>query len=71
MICCEQTISAFFNESTTTVPYTGNRPTVTVNYKQPDGSYLAAGIFTLIEVTPTEVIVDHGGPSTGVVKLLQ
>jgi hypothetical protein len=71
MSCCNPNTTPFANELITTVPYTGSRPIVTVLYLQPDNTLQEAGIFTLIEITPTDVIIDHGGLSSGVVKLLQ
>ena len=70
MICCPANITPFANATVTTVPYIGNRPIVSVMYLQPDGSLIVAGIFTQIQITPTDVIVDHGGPSNGLIKLL-
>ncbi len=71
MSCCTPTITNFVSESITTVPYTGTRPTVDVLYLQPDNTLQQAGIFTKIEITATDVIVSHGGLSSGIVKLLQ
>lgn len=71
MSCCTNTIQSFLFASTTTVPYVGNRPTVSVIYLQSDGTFLAAGVFTQINIQPTEVIIDHGGAASGVVKLMQ
>lgn len=71
MICCTPTITNFILETVTTVPYTGNRPIVTVLYLQPDNTFQEAGILTLIQITATDVIIDHGGVATGLVKLLQ
>lgn len=70
MICCPATIQPFLSEAVTTIGYTGNKPTVSVAYLQTDGTFNVAGIMTLITVTPTQVIVDHGGPASGYVKLL-
>ncbi len=71
MICCNPSIHNFISESVTTVPYTGSRPIVDVAYLQPDNTFQTAGIFTQIEITATDVIVTHGGISTGVIKLLK
>lgn len=70
MTCCPTIEQTFVNESTTTVPYTGNKPTVTVAYLI-DGVWQAAGVATPITITETEVVVDHGGNQTGVIKLVQ
>lgn len=71
MSCCATTITPFNNVATSTVPYSGLRPTVDVLYLQPDNTWLAAGVFTQVEITPTEVVVTHGGLSSGLIKLLQ
>lgn len=68
--CCDITLTPFVNQSTTTVPYSGDRPTVTV-------SYLVDGVWQVfVQVVTTllagSVIVDHGGTGqTGVIKLVQ
>lgn len=68
MTCCETILTPFVNESTTTVPYSGDRPTVTV-------SYLIDGVWnlfvaTVVQLLTGSVVVDHGGASTGVVKII-
>ncbi len=68
--CCVIQVQSFAGEMTTNIPYTGNKPTVSVAYLQPDGTLLTQGVFTQINITATEVIVDHGGLSTGYIKLL-
>ena len=70
MTCCDHTITPFVVELVSTVPYTGAKPIVDVLYLQPDGTLLQAGWFTHIEITPTDVIVTHGGLSSGLIKLL-
>lgn len=70
MPCCTQTITTFVNETTTTVPYVGERPTVTVSYLV-DGVWYAQGVATVVQVTASSVVVTHGGSSTGVVVMLQ
>ncbi len=70
MICCTSIIQSFLSESITTIGYTGAKPTVTVAYLQPDGSFITTGVFTNIELTPTQVIIDHGGPASGFCKLI-
>ena len=71
MSCCTTILTTFVNEVESTVPYTGIRPIVDVAYLQPDNTFQTAGIFTQIEITPTDVIVSHGAPSSGVIKLMQ
>ena len=70
MTCCSPTYQNFVNETVTTVPYTGAQPIVSVGYLQDDNTMQFEGIFNNIIFTATEVIIDHGGASTGVVKLL-
>lgn len=69
MTCCPTIIQTFANESTTTVPFTGAKPTVTVSYLV-DGVWIAIGVATNIKISDTQVVVDHGGPATGLVKLI-
>lgn len=69
MPCCQISLTPFVNESTTTVPYSGDRPTVSV-------SYLIDGIWqvfvgTVVKLLAGSVVVDHGGPATGVLKIVQ
>jgi len=78
MPCCNPTISTFFNEAITTFGYGpslqaqyGAAPKVNVYYW--DGTqYVASGVFTSISFTGypvTSVTIDHGGASTGIIKL--
>lgn len=69
MTCCDIITQTFVNESSTTVPYTGNRPTVTVSYLI-DGVWQAF-VAAQVQLTDTNVIIDHGGVGTGVIKLVQ
>lgn len=71
MSCCTPNITTFAAEAITTVPYTGTRPTISVIYLQGDGTFLQMGVFTQINFTTTDVIIDHGGLASGYVKLLQ
>lgn len=70
MPCCTLNIIPFSNEIITTIAYSGNKPTVSVIYLQDDNSFLLAGLFTKINITESNIIIDHGGPSNGLVKLL-
>ena len=70
MTCCTQILQPFTNESTTTVPYSGDKPTVSVSYFI-DGVWQAMGVMTNWILTATGITVDHGGPATGIVKLIQ
>lgn len=71
MICCQVTIQPFAAEAITHIPWTGDRPTVSVAYLQPDGTLLVSGVMTQIDFQPTEFIIDHGGQASGVIKILQ
>lgn len=71
MNCCTVNIQSFVLETITTVPWAGLRPTISVAYLQADGTFLEAGVSTQIDFTPTDVIINHGGPATGLVKILQ
>lgn len=71
MICCNITIESFLAQATTTIPYTGNRPTVSVIYLQADGTFLQAGVMIQINIIGTDVVVDHGGIASGFVKIMQ
>lgn len=53
------------------MPYIGSRPTVSVAYLQPDNTLLFNGVFTQINITATDVVIDHGGIASGYVKLVQ
>ena len=70
MICCVPIIQSFLSESITTVGYTGNKPTVSVAYLQANGTFITIGVMTQIQITATSVIIDHGGPASGWVKLI-
>jgi len=71
MSCCNTNITPFSNESVTTLSYTGQRPTVDVAYLEPDNTFSTSGKFTQVQITASQVIIDHGGPSSGYVKILQ
>lgn len=71
MSCCKESVFSFVNQTTTSVGYTGEIPTIQVLYLQPDGSFVQSGIFTQIKITPTDIIIDHGDIATGTVTLLQ
>lgn len=70
MPCCTVTIVPFVNEESTTVPYAGNKPTVSVSYLI-EGVWQALGVVTAQFLNNTQVIIQHGGPNTGVVKMVQ
>lgn len=70
MICCDIQIIPFVAAASSTIPYTGDRPTVTVSYFV-DGVWQALGYVTNQTLTDTDIIIDHGGPMTGVIKIVQ
>ena len=73
MNCCTTTTQTFANEAVTVVPYTGTRPTIEVAYLNPDNTFTLGGmgIMTNIIFTATEFTIDHGGISSGIIKLLK
>jgi hypothetical protein len=71
MSCCTVNITSFASEAITTIPWSGVRPTIDVAYLQADGTFLQMGVFTQINFTTTDVIIDHGGTASGYVKLIQ
>lgn len=68
MPCCPQNITSFFNQTSTTISYSGVKPLVSVIYFV-DGVWKEAGVFTEIRFTGSNVIVNHGGPATGKIVL--
>lgn len=70
MPCCETILKTFVNQATTIIPYVGDKPTVTVSYLI-DGVWQAAGVVSSIILSPTSILIDHGGASTGVIKVTQ
>lgn len=71
MTCCAVNIIPFAFESVTTIPWTGDRPTVSVIYIQDDNTFLQMGVFTQVNQTPTDIIITHGGLASGYVKIMQ
>lgn len=69
-LCCAVTEQEFTNEVITTVPFTGDEPTVSVYYRQTDGTY-REDILTQVVLNGASVVINHGGPATGVVKITQ
>lgn len=69
-LCCAIKTQEFFNEVVTTVPFTGDAPTVKVYYTDGSG-YIEAGVFTQIVLGVDEITITHGGPATGIVKIIQ
>lgn len=68
MACCELNTVNFVNVATTTIPYVGEKPLIQVSYY--DGtSWVFNGVFTSIKIEPTQIVIDHGGLATGIVKI--
>lgn len=59
----------FANETETTIPYQGDVPTVTVAYLE-DGVWNIS-VATVVRMIGGNVIVTHGGPATGVIKIIE
>lgn len=70
MICCTPTIIPFVNQSSSIIPYSGNKPTVSVSYLI-DGVWQALGVVSPQYLSNTQVRIEHGGSSTGIIKLVQ
>lgn len=71
MTCCPLDTTNFVNQSTTTVPYGGEygeHPLVEVIYLI-DGVWIQQGVFTQIKIEAGQIVVDHGGAATGLIKL--
>ena len=69
MSCCNNTYHTFVNVATTSVPQTGAVPTVTVSYLI-DGEWHIS-VATSIKLVAGFIEIDHGGVSTGVIKVIQ
>jgi len=73
MICCTPTIVPF-NEAVTTVNYTalaalyGQDPNVQVYYKE-GANYVLSNDMTSVKFDGVNIIVDHGGPVVGLLKI--
>lgn len=68
MTCCSVTLTPFVNEATSVVIYSGDRPTVSV-------SYLIDGVWQVFVASTAKLLtnsveIDHGGLSTGIIKIL-
>lgn len=71
MSCCEIQRIPFTEEAVTVIQYTGVRPSIEVAYLNPDGTFTlgSMGINTHVTFSNTEITIDHGGVSSGIVKL--
>jgi hypothetical protein len=75
MACCAPATFPFNNVASSTIAYTpamqaiyGTTPRVFVLYRDMvTGEYLVSSFFTVIEYTPGQIFVDHGGPQYGIV----
>lgn len=73
--CCIPTQVQFANASTTSITYDqtmrdkyGVQPRVYVYYHDPvDGSFYHSPFFTHVTFNGTTIVVDHGGPNSGIV----
>ncbi len=61
---------AFFNVPFTSIAWSKELPVVSVSYVEPDGSYIQSGISTQVRITATAIEVTHGGPASGVIKVI-
>jgi len=71
--CCALSTKSFVNELVTNMAYAGAElPKVKVMYLDTDtGQWIAAGILTRIEIEGGIITVDHGGPASGIIQLIQ
>lgn len=67
MACCDTVYKSFVNETSTTIPFAGVVPTVTVQYLI-NGEWNVS-VATSVTIANGIVTVDHGGPATGIIKL--
>lgn len=70
MQCCTTENVTFVNEAVTVIPYIGARPMIEVAYLQPDNTF-SLSVGTSIVFSDSEFTIDHGGPASGVIKLLK
>lgn len=68
MSCCEYIYRTFVNEAVTTIAYTGDVPTVSILYLI-DGEW-TMGVAQVIKLVGGNIVIDHGGISTGVAKII-
>lgn len=74
-MCCPPTIVPFTNQPTVTIPYSpfmieeyGVTPNVQVYYKE-GTEYVLSNDMNAVTVEPGSILVDNGGPNSGVVKI--
>lgn len=68
MACCDAIYRTFVNEAVTTIPFSGAVPTTTVMYLI-EGEW-TLGVAQVVKILGGNVIVDHGGVMTGIVKII-
>lgn len=75
MSCCTPTIQPFFNASSTTISYSpfmveqyGSQPDVQVFYKE-GTEYVLSNDMNAVVFNGSTIVVDHGGPNTGIIKI--
>lgn len=74
---CDPTFVSFTNQSTLTVPYTasmvakyGNVPTIKVWIYDVNGELVNMSVRQALDTyPPTQILIDFGGPATGVLKI--
>lgn len=69
--CCDLSVTNFVNQLSTTIAYGGEygeHPLIEVVYYF-EGNWVQQGISTQIRIEPGQIVVDHGGPATGLIKL--
>jgi hypothetical protein len=77
MPCCPTLQIPFNDAPTTTIAYTpplqqqfGPTPRVYVWYYEPEtGDFLQSSFFTLVSFADGNVVVDHGGPQSGIIVI--
>jgi hypothetical protein len=52
-----------------TIPFEGAAPDVEVLYRNEAGEYQYSGMFSQIVIQEGNLVVDHGGPQTGIIIL--
>lgn len=71
MTCCPLNTISFVNETVTTIPYSGEygvHPLIEVVYFE-GSQWIQQGISTQIRIEPGQIVVDHGGAASGIIKL--
>ena len=69
--CCDLNTTNFVNQSVTTIAYNdelGEHPLIEVIYYN-GANWSQQGVFTQIRKEVGQIVVDHGGPATGIIKL--